>query len=71
VKLLDFGIAQVSDSDEMRSELSAGTVSYMSPEQAHGDQVDARTDLWSLGVVLYQMLTGELPGRIPTSRARS
>jgi predicted ATPase len=61
VKLLDFGIAKVLDAQLTREGESPGTISYMSPEQARGEKVDARTDLWALGVVLYEMLTGERP----------
>ncbi|UCE20313.1 MAG: protein kinase, partial [Gemmatimonadota bacterium] len=62
VKILDFGLAKlkwVSGITKQSSRL--GTICYMSPEQIHGDEVDYRTDIWSVGVVLYQMLTGELP----------
>jgi serine/threonine-protein kinase len=73
VKLLDFGLAKLTETGtrEMRSDISTrkltgpgvilGTVSYMSPEQAQGAKVDQRTDLWSLGVVLYEMLAGAAP----------
>jgi TolB-like protein len=62
VKLLDFGIARVPDSAAPGG-LRAGTEAYMAPEQRQGDSVDARADLWALGVVLHEMLTGERPGR--------
>jgi serine/threonine protein kinase len=69
VKILDFGVAEHlvrGEGDATRTSITeagaiVGTIAYMSPEQARGVQVDARSDLWSLGVVLYQMLTGKLP----------
>lgn len=74
VKVLDFGLAKLTEADDLPIDANAplsrlqtspglvmGTVAYMSPEQARGQAVDSRTDLWSLGVVFHEMLTGESP----------
>lgn len=73
VKVLDFGLARINRTDQQPGSHDSqwhlstqpgvimGTLSYMSPEQARGQRVDARTDIWSLGVVLYELLTGVKP----------
>jgi len=62
VKILDFGLVKLSTQTKLTKESTTlGTVSYMSPEQAKGEEVDYRTDIWSSGVILYEMLTGQLP----------
>jgi eukaryotic-like serine/threonine-protein kinase len=62
VKIMDFGIARRAEDPSLTREGSTvGSSAYMSPEQALGEEVDGRTDLWSLGVVLYRMLSGRLP----------
>jgi TolB-like protein/Flp pilus assembly protein TadD len=62
VKIVDFGLAKISGQTKLTKEGSTlGTTAYMSPEQIKGDEVDARTDLWALGVILYEMVTGQSP----------
>lgn len=62
VKILDFGLARVANVDlNTKTGARFGTLSYMSPEQASGKTVDHRTDIWSFGVSMYEMLTGQLP----------
>jgi hypothetical protein len=66
VKVLDFGIAKMTESEDKRYDLTQagliiGTPYYMSPEQVGGDKLDARSDIFSFGLIVYEMLTGELP----------
>lgn len=61
-KIMDFGLAKISGDTQITKEATTmGTVSYMSPEQAQGKTIDYRSDIWSLGVVIYEILSGELP----------
>ena len=61
VKVTDFGIARITDSSRTKTGMVLGTPSYMSPEQLAGKKIDGRSDIFSLGVTLYQMLSGKLP----------
>ena len=61
-KIMDFGLARRGEATQLtKTGVTLGTVPYMSPEQSRGEKVDKRTDIWSLGVVLYEMITGRLP----------
>src|SRR5207245_8418225 len=80
IKVLDFGLAKLTEPQGSITDTEAptkamvntgagtvmGTANYMSPEQAKGKSVDARTDLWSLGAVVYEMVTGRLPFEVET-----
>lgn len=62
VKIMDFGLAKLANRSKMTQVgTTLGTTAYMSPEQARGEEVDQRADIWSLGVVLYEMISGQLP----------
>jgi len=62
VKVMDFGLAKVKgDTQITKIGSTVGTAAYMSPEQARGEELDEQTDIWSFGVVLYEMITGKLP----------
>lgn len=63
VKVMDFGVARVADATRTRTGVVLGTPSFMSPEQLSGQPIDGRSDLYSLGVTLFQLLTGQLPYR--------
>jgi serine/threonine protein kinase len=71
VKIVDFGIAKLADQSRLTREGTAvGTAAYMSPEQIRGDEIDARVDVWALGVVLYEMVTGVSPFAAETDHDR-
>ena len=61
IKVADFGIAALETRQEQRSDQTVGSVHYIAPEQARGEQPDTRSDIYSLGVVMYEMLTGRMP----------
>ncbi len=69
VKVADFGIARITDAARTRTGLMLGTPSFMAPEQMAGGRIDGRSDLYSLGVMLFQLLTGVLP-HVSESMAR-
>ena len=66
MKITDFGIARITDSSKTKTGLVLGTPSYMSPEQLAGKKISGQSDLFSLGVMMYQLVTGELPFKADT-----
>ena len=68
-KIVDFGVAKMADASLTRTGAALGSPSYMSPEQTRGEEVDHRTDLWSLGIVLFEMVTGRRPFLGPNEHA--
>ena len=68
VKVMDFGIAKMASSNKTQTDVVLGTPTYMSPEQIAGKKVDGRSDVFSLGVVLFELLTGQPPSRRTTYR---
>jgi serine/threonine-protein kinase len=61
VKILDFGIAKLIQSGESQTQSFMGTLAYCSPEQMEGKELDHRSDIYSFGIVMYEMITGETP----------
>ena len=68
VKIVDFGIARLPGVSQTKTGSLLGTLSYMSPEQARGEKVDIRTDVWSFGVVLFEMLSCQSHSRVPEEK---
>src|SRR5690606_11106378 len=68
IKILDFGIARLQDKKTRLTANGAliGTPAYMSPEQAQGQEADERSDLYAFGVIMFEMLTGRVPFKLPT-----
>ncbi len=73
VKVVDFGIARVVETSKTQTGMLIGTFAYMSPEQYHGEHADERSDIWSFGVLMYELLGGQRPflGQIPASLMHS